>query len=219
MKSVVLILICWGLSSLSALAQNQSMQIDESQGQQSRDVQRQRIKAERKMLEDDFGQESAACNQTFFVNNCLDEIKVRRRESLADLRRQEVSLNEQERRLKAAEQVQKADDKVRPEKLREESEKRLANLKDIQSRQQRDREKQALRLKPDAAHSKAESDSLGFKRNEDKASARSDRQASSIDEAKKFAERQAKAKERQLKHQQEQENRTKSPSNPLPVPQ
>ena len=201
------------------LAQAQSIGIDRSRFQQSRDAERARIGADRNTLEIDFGKESATCHKTFFVNGCLDEVSARRRDALADLRRQEVFLNEQERKLKGAEKVQKTGEKLGSERLFEENEKRAAALKNLQSRVQRDQEKEALRLSSNTARSKVESDFLRFKRNEDEVRARLARQASSGDEASQFEQRQTRAKERQLKHQQEQDNRTKTPSNPLPVPQ
>ena len=60
-----------------------------------------RIAAERTRLEAGFKAEEAACYRRFQVNACLEEIRPRRAEVMAELRRQEISINEAERKAKA----------------------------------------------------------------------------------------------------------------------
>ena len=74
--------------------------------QTSNDAERLRISKERAVLEAGFHREDVACYQKFMVNNCLDEVKIRRQEALTDLRRQEISIDDQERKAKGAEQLQ-----------------------------------------------------------------------------------------------------------------
>ncbi len=66
---------------------------------------RARITAERSRVEAEFEAGHKACYGRFAVNDCIDAAKSRRREALADLRRQEVSLNDAERRRRAAERL------------------------------------------------------------------------------------------------------------------
>nr|WP_315192290.1 hypothetical protein [uncultured Albidiferax sp.] len=66
-----------------------------------------RIDAERKRIEQRFAEEEAACFQKFAVNACRDESRARRRVDMADLRRQEIALNDAERKRKGAEQLQR----------------------------------------------------------------------------------------------------------------
>nr|WP_315240566.1 hypothetical protein [uncultured Albidiferax sp.] len=66
-----------------------------------------RIDAERQRIEKRFADEEAACFQKFVVNDCRDESRARRRVDMADLRRQEISLNDAERKRKGAEQLQR----------------------------------------------------------------------------------------------------------------
>jgi len=74
-------------------------------------AERSRITAERKVVEDHFKQEETACYQKFAVNDCINASRVVRREKLADLRRQEISLNDAERKRKGAEQIRRMEEK------------------------------------------------------------------------------------------------------------
>src|SRR5450756_1568952 len=69
------------------------------------DEERAKISAERARLEAVFLAEDGACYKKFFVNSCLGEVNGRRREAMADLRRQEILLNDEERRSKGVEQI------------------------------------------------------------------------------------------------------------------
>ena len=69
-------------------------------------VERRRIEAERRQFEARFAAEDAACRQRFEVTSCVDEVKARRRESLAGLRQQELLLADAERRKRAAARMQ-----------------------------------------------------------------------------------------------------------------
>jgi colicin import membrane protein len=215
----LLIVFC-GQAGADALAQDSAPVAQASMTQQlARDAERARINGERNLLEAEFTNQDAACYRTFFVNNCLDEVKGRRREALADLRRQEVSLNEQERKLKGAEQVKKMEEKVSPERQRQDAERRAAALKDFESRLQRGNRKTAdQNTARTNEQSNAEANAARVKNNAEKAVSRSTKQASAADEAKKFRERQEKARERQTRHEQDKLLRTKPAAAPLPVP-
>jgi colicin import membrane protein len=76
------VLVSW---SLAASAQNMgtgSSQVDATAV--TPDTERARIATERAKLEAGFNVENAACYKKFLVNNCLDEVKLRRRDALAD---------------------------------------------------------------------------------------------------------------------------------------
>jgi len=153
------------------------------------------------------------------VNNCLDEVKVRRRDALADLRRQEIVLNDDARKAKAAEQLQKTDDKSSPEKLQQEADKRAQAVKDFEDRMARDRQKNADRETLQAGE-KAKSDAAAgrIKSNQDKATARAAKQPLQAEERKKYNERVEQAKDRQARYAREKASQTKAPAQPLPVP-
>ncbi len=196
------------LASLSVLAQT------------SNDAERLRITNERAALEEGFGREDTACYQKFLVNNCLGEVKIRRRDALADLRRQEISINDQERKARAAEQIQKTEDKASPARQQEEADKRAQALRDFDARVERDRQKNVARLKLESSE-KANLDAAGarLKAAQDKASGRTARQAAAAEELKKYNEKLEKSKDRQARVAREKASQTKEPSKPLLAPE
>lgn len=74
-------------------------------------AERQRIQAERARAESVFAAEEKICWGKFAVNDCIDAAKSRRREALADLRRQEISLNDADRKRKAAERLREIEER------------------------------------------------------------------------------------------------------------
>ena len=66
-----------------------------------------RIQAERQQIEKRFADEETVCFQKFAVNGCRDASRARRRTEMADLRRQEILLNDAERKRKGAEQMRR----------------------------------------------------------------------------------------------------------------
>ena len=77
----------------------------------SPDSERSRIQEERTRLDALFMQAEVVCYQKFATENCLSGARLMRREALADLRRQEISLNAAQARLKGAEQLSRVDNK------------------------------------------------------------------------------------------------------------
>ena len=184
------------------------------------DAERVRISAERSRLEATFALEDTACYKRFLVNNCLDEVKVRRRDAMADLRHQEIVLNDEARKAKAAEQLQKTEVKSSPEKLQQEADKRAQAVKDFDDRMARDKQKIADREALQAGE-KAKSDAAAgrMKGSQDKEAGRTAKQAQAADEIRKYNERQAQAKERQARYARDKASQAKVPTKPLPVPQ
>lgn len=183
------------------------------------DIERARINAERVRREAGFAAEESACYKKFMVNNCLDAIKPKRSEAMADLRRQEVSLDEQDRKARAAEQIRKSEEKSSPEKQQEAADRRASALKDFDERMEREKQKNADRATA-KSNEKANVDSAAgrVKQNQDKASGRSSKQAEIAEEVRKFNERQEKAKERQARHERDEKSRTSPPAKSLPQP-
>ena len=179
-----------------------------------------RISTERSRLEAAFAVENTACYKRFLVNNCLDEVNARRRNALADLRRQEIVLNDEARKSKAGEQLRKIEAKSAPEKVQQEAEKRAQALKDIGDRTVRDKQKIADREVLQAGE-KAKSDAAAgrIKGNQDKYAGRTAKQAAAAEELRKYNERQAQAKDRQARYARDKASQAKAPAKPLPVPQ
>lgn len=94
-------LLAAGLA-LPALAQQQAEDAAE----------RQRIAAERARVEAEFEQAQKACYARFAVNDCIDDARAKRREVMSDLRRQELVLNDAERRRRSAERLEEIEKKT-----------------------------------------------------------------------------------------------------------
>jgi colicin import membrane protein len=184
------------------------------------DAERTRIAVERMRLEAGFLTEDVACYHRFFVNSCLDEVNTRRRESLAALRSQEILLNEQERKLKGAEQIRRIEEKASAESPQVEADRRAKAASDDRSRVEAQKEKQISRTSAQAAE-QANSDARAekLKANQLKQQARSDRQAAEAAETARYEARQKEADERRAQNAREQLQRAKPPSKPLPLPQ
>ena len=71
---------------------------------------RARIRQEREAAERRFAEREKACQLRFAVNDCVHEARQQRRDVLADLRRQDILLNDAERKRKAAEALRKLDE-------------------------------------------------------------------------------------------------------------
>lgn len=75
-------------------------------------AERSRIDAERRSIATRFAQEELACHQRFAVNDCLNRNLEWQRAALAELRRQEIVLNDSERQRRAAERLERLDEKA-----------------------------------------------------------------------------------------------------------
>src|SRR6478609_726240 len=85
---------------------------------------RARIDAERKQVEAEFGDLQKQCYRKFAVNDCLNRARAQRREKLSDLRRQEISLNDAERKRKAAERSGNLEERSSPDRQEAEAQRR-----------------------------------------------------------------------------------------------
>ena len=106
MKSFFLLALWLGLLG-SALAQSE---VDT--GQLERNAERARITAERQRIESTFKANEAICFRKFFANACRDKLLPPYRAALSDLRRQEVLMNEVERKISAADQLLKNEERL-----------------------------------------------------------------------------------------------------------
>ncbi len=75
-------------------------------------AERSRLNEERVRIQSIYEDDSALCYKKFAVNDCLKEARNVRRDLLADLRRQEVSMNAAQARLKGAERISAAEEKA-----------------------------------------------------------------------------------------------------------
>ncbi len=185
-----------------------------------RDGERERINTQRPRLDAGFTVEDIACYKKFLINQCLAEVKVRRDAVMADFRRQEISLDQQERQENGAEQMRKIEEKSSAEKQQEAADKRATALKNNEARLEQEKQKVADRASMQS-NEKSNTDAAAnrLKDSQQKADSRKSKQAASAEEVRKFNARLEKAKERQARYQRELANQTKPPANPLPKPQ
>jgi len=73
---------------------------------------RERIRQFRADEEVRFAAGEARCYQRFAVNDCLLQVRRERRDVMADLRRQELSINDAQRKRSAAEQLLRSDERL-----------------------------------------------------------------------------------------------------------
>ena len=184
------------------------------------DAQREAISVERSRLETGFLTEDAACYKKFAVNSCLGKVNTRRREAMADLRRQEILLNDEERRIKGEAQIRKTDEKSLPEKQQEAADRRVKAAEDYQGRLEREKDKRqeraTMQSNEKAVHEANVEKLLGQQK---KNQARADKQAAAAEEAQKFNQRQKQAQERRAEHEADQLKRVNPPAKPLPLPE
>ncbi len=183
------------------------------------DAERLRIAKERAELEAGFNREDAACYKKFLVNRCLDEVKIRRQDAFADLRRQEISIDSQERKARGADQLQSTEDKASPEKQQAEADRRAQAMRDSDARIEREQQKNADRLKMEANEkSNLETAAAKAKGAQNKQASRTGKQATTAEEVKKYNERLEKAKERQARIARDKASQPNPSAAPLPSP-
>ncbi len=183
------------------------------------DAQRAQISAERARLEAGFLAEDAACYQKFAVNYCLGQVNVRRREAMAELRRQEIVLNDEERKIRGEQEMKRIEEKSSSENAQEAAQRRAKASEDYQSRLERGKEK--LQESASAPASEKAARDANAKRQLEarkKAEARAERQAAAAEQARKFDERQKQAQERRAQHEKDQLARPQPPVKSLPLP-
>lgn len=217
MKSVIFIfLLLWACNFTSA---QPSVMNGELGGI---DAQRTAISAERSRLEAGFLTEDVACYKKFAVNSCLDKVNTRRREAMAGLRQQEILLNDEERKIKGAQQIRKTEEKSSPEKLQQEADRRTKAVEDYQGRLEGEKSKEQKRSAAAAVSneiSAREANAARLLAHQKKIQARTEQQAEGVEEAKKFNARQTEAQARRAKHDADQLKRVKPSAKPLPLPE
>jgi hypothetical protein len=115
-------------------------------------AERARISAERSRVEAGFEQAQKACYAKFAVSDCIAAARSKRRDALADLRRQEVTLNDAERRRRAEERVRDLESRqAEREKQREE-----AAAKGLEEQRNREQRSAGKSTRTEKAQSQAE---------------------------------------------------------------
>lgn len=116
-----------------------------------------RIQAERAREEARYEQEETACYARFAVTDCLGKVRVHRREVLDDLRRQEVMLNDAERKRKALEQIERIQEKSSAQRVEEKAASRLQAGEAQQERDDRANQKASAAMNAKAGQTAGKS--------------------------------------------------------------
>lgn len=184
-------------------------------------AERRRLAAGHARVDSEFKAEEKACYGKFGVNDCLSAARAKRRLATADLRRQEVSINDAERRRKAAGRQSTLDARVAAERQRQQAEQveRAAQGREREVRAEEKAARAAQAASAAAAPSKAAAHAAQVERRKaehDAAQAKLARDAQR--KQAQHEERLEAAQERREKLDKRLAERKKPPAQPLPVP-
>lgn len=183
------------------------------------EIERARLEENRNQVAAAYDKEGAACYRKFAVTGCLADVRVRRREALADLRRQEISLNDAERKRKGADQLVRIEEKSSPQALQAEADKRAEALEAQKERQERADQKAVDRLDATSNQANALKESQQAAGARAQASeARARKAASVAEEQKKYNDKLREAQERKASRNKSLAENPPTPSKPLPDP-
>ena len=210
---LVLFLFCCSLSLGAAMAQSPAQEKDNNA------LERSKIAAERARLEAGFQAEEAACKSRFAVNACLQEIRPRRNAAMADLRRQDLLINEADRKARAADQIQKTEDKSSLERQQQRAEQEKKAQQETERRSERNDQRGQSQAKSAAdASANVEAAETRQKNSQSKAGeakTRHEQAASNVMDAKVRSE---KAAQNQAERDKRLKDKSNSTRKPLPAP-
>jgi colicin import membrane protein len=106
-------------------------------------AERERISQERQRASAEHDAARVDCYQKFQVNACLSQARSKHNGQLSDLKRQEISLNDLQRKRRGAEQLRKVEEKTSPARQEEVAQQRGKSLASDAKRQQRQTERSA----------------------------------------------------------------------------
>lgn len=182
-----------------------------------RDTEKAQIAAERARLEAGFKAEEAACYRRFLVNACLEDIRPRQAVAMAELRRQEISINEAERRAKGADQIQKIEDKNSGERQQQRADQEQKALQETTRRVERNEQRlQSQGKTAEQASANVSAAQVRQKNSQTKAGealTRQEQAAANVQEAKARADKAEKTRADREKRLKE-----KGPSTGKPLP-
>lgn len=106
-------------------------------------AERDRINQERQRASTEHDAAKVDCYQKFQVNDCLSQARNKHNGQISDLKRQEISLNDLQRKRRGAEQLRKVEERTSPERQEEIAQQRGKALASDDKRQQRQSERSA----------------------------------------------------------------------------
>lgn len=206
-------LVFLSIGLMASALQAQQLQEPATPGADGFQIELDRIQAERARQEAHYAEEEAACYQRFAVNDCLREVRAKRRLVMENLRRQEISVNEMQRKQKAAEQIRRLDEKSSLQVQQEEAGRREAALREQRERLERAEQKKADRLPAEKGRLSATS-----RGERDKGSDRPTLERRAADK-QEFEEKQRQAQESRARRDKALADKVgQPPVRPLPTP-
>ncbi len=206
MKRVLAFLLAMGMM-VPGIAQTDAAQAADDVG-----ARRQEIEVARQRETARFDAADAQCRSRFAVNDCLRVSQTQRRSVMADLRKQEVRLNEQERAQRGAEQVELTKKKLL-ERNQQDKDLEAAHAANLEARAQKEKDladkREANRNVP-ASHPAVASSAPHSPAGPVPAERAANRA--------EFERRQAQAQQRREDVQRRQSEKTGAPASSLPVP-
>ena len=175
---------------------------------------RERIHSARQASEARFNEATRLCYQQFDVNSCLSKAQEVRRETEADLKRQELTLNDAQRLKQGAARHQEIEDKTNSEATQVRADKAARALQKTSEREQQARDKAQQRQLDQADKARAqrardaELQQLGAKQQEKSAQANEKREQQ--------LQRQREAREHREKQAAKRSQKQASAAAPLP---
>jgi colicin import membrane protein len=216
---------------MPAISQNVSQNTSEKADEQA---ERNRIKSERAKLNESLAQQRQACYQKLAVTPCLNEARDQHNEKMRDLKRQEVALNDVQRKRAAADRVKALDQRNSPEAQLKRAQDRGKAMQDATKREESRASRQASREAKQAEAEKAPKAAKepkpegiapapqGKPRQQPVAKVAPDQrpgQAAKMEKSRQqAAEREKDAAERKAKAAEREAKRKKPPAAGLPMP-
>lgn len=200
------------LTGVQALAQ------DASEPEAFARAERARIEVQRQQVRERYAGEERACAAKFAVNDCLRDAKAKQREALADLHRQETSLNDAERRRKGARQLERTEARLREDVPTAPTGAASGAVADRASRRVQDKVQTESQRR---VTTQERADELAQKkqRNAQKEAARAAQAAAAADAQRRYQVKREQAAQHKADLQKRREQSTKQPARPLPVPE
>jgi colicin import membrane protein len=213
-------------ASAQNLATNQASTLETQESNEL--AERERIAQLRNRSTQDYEAAKVACYQKLVVNACLNQARDQHNRQQADLKRQEIGLNDQQRKRRSAQQLERTEAQTSPERAEETARKRGQALQDGANREQRAAQrlsastegKRTAAQAADAtkAPSAQSSDQMAKqKRAQANAQKRQQKLQKAAQTKAQFDQRQDDAAQRKSRALKRQENNTKPPA-PLPKP-
>jgi colicin import membrane protein len=210
MKRLFVALAILGTAAL-AFAQEEDPQVK---------AERARITAERNKAEAVYRAEEKECYGKFAVTDCTKAAKAKRRGILADLHRQEVSLNDAQRKRQAAEHLRELEERQSAKRQQERADNEAKALADHKAREARAAEKAANRASnaSSAPSTAAAREDKAQRKQAEAISSRTRRDQEAADNLRQFEQRQTEAKEHKAEIAKRAAERKKPPASSLAVP-